>query len=343
MPTQWNYPEAFIQGEVGINNITGVTSRDRTSFDSPVLFGSFSPGNFSVDNAHIEDYYLSTTDIVPNFYSGLFPSCYPSYGKDRVLTGNNINISLRNPNNEFTRANVIVFGGEGDAYTKNVMNITNIHIYDYNNGFYIPFVIDGAVNDDVYITNILIEDSTLNFYASSYNAFNKLIIKNYTYQNTIGMTYAGIYTLLGSYVEIDGATIKNYTGTTNPVNPIFTFNNFEATEYKFNSINIQDSNLLESELVNFNKAFIKMEITNSLISNSTIASGKSLITLATVKHFEVANYTINGFTNSDLVNDGSTVIRVNAIDMDSEYDTEIFHVSFHLITNSRTFLWATHR
>jgi hypothetical protein len=92
---------------------------------------------------------------------------------NRILKGSNINISLKNPDLVTNRVNIVVFGGEGDIYTKNTMYFDNIFIHDYYYGFYIPFVIGGSVNDDVYIQNVVVDNTVNNHFVLGVNESNK--------------------------------------------------------------------------------------------------------------------------------------------------------------------------
>jgi hypothetical protein len=51
---------------------------------------------------------------------------------------NDVHISLKNPNNELNRFNTFIVGTNGNFYTQNHMNLTNIFVHDYNEGALFP-------------------------------------------------------------------------------------------------------------------------------------------------------------------------------------------------------------
>ena len=68
-----NYPEANITNEAKIENATLMMTKERTSGESPLLFGSTGPENITITNYDFRDHYTVVTKLdatVANFILG---------------------------------------------------------------------------------------------------------------------------------------------------------------------------------------------------------------------------------------------------------------------------------
>jgi len=128
------------------------------------------------------------------------------------------------------------------------------------------------------------------------------------------------------HVEIKDVILMNFTGSSTPDTGIFTFNNYPLTYTEVTGIHVSDSVLLKSPII---ENFVPIEsflLQNLTLSNVSTTSGESIIVLSNIKHTEFSNFTFMSVFNSDSDNEGSAIIKITSIDLDSEYDTEIIKV-----------------
>lgn len=107
----------------------------------------------------------------------------------------NIAIALRNPRNELNRMNSFLIGANGNPYTLNHMDISNVYVHDVNYAAIFPAVFQGNSNDDVSIKNIVFERANTLHYGIGIGYLGTGIVRNLTYQNTEGLSQPVVYTV----------------------------------------------------------------------------------------------------------------------------------------------------
>jgi hypothetical protein len=326
MPIEWNYPGAHTQGILYAKNITGVTSKDRTTLSTPVFLYSHSLGNFTVDSLHIEDFYGLSSVLRMNIFLVAVPFWMTSDITQRHFLVNDVHISLKNPNNELNRFNTFIVGTNGNFYTQNHMNLTNIFVHDYNEGALFPLGSAWNLNDELYITNLQYDNSKMNDYGVLLAYWGLIVIKDLTYQNTVGMSLPLVYTVGLRDIQYYDSVIKNFTGPSVSQYSLIYMQNGRRTGTKFDGIRIEDSQMFGTQLINLVPITFQVSLTNFLISNSSISSGKSLIYLTNVRSVIISNYTITQFVSSDEGNDPSIILMINLIDLNGTYQHEIYEV-----------------
>jgi hypothetical protein len=237
----------------------------------------------------------------------------------------NIVVSVKNPRKESARTVILVTGSNGSAYFPILTNFTNIYIHDYYGSLF-PLGGGGTPMDEINFNNITIQNSVGVSYLMLFVFLKTVRISNFTYQNSIGQEYAIINLMYIHQIEVTQFKLKNITGSLNPVNSLLTFIDFGASKYSLNEITIEDSHFFKSTLWSQASNTEVVTLSNFVISNSTISSGQSLISLASIKHAVIANYTVIGFTTSDTDNDETVMIRINSMDLQSDYDAELYEV-----------------
>jgi uncharacterized protein (UPF0276 family) len=60
---------------------------------------------------------------------------------ERHIDLNNVNLSLRNPNRDVNRFNLLITGVLQNAYIKNYINITNFYVHDIIYGSSFPLAV----------------------------------------------------------------------------------------------------------------------------------------------------------------------------------------------------------
>lgn len=311
--------------------MTGVTSTDRTFGHSPQLVATRSTGNVTFDTIDLSDYYSELIDRTPDFHARIYTTCFPPEGYGRTIDTHNVNISLRNPNNATNRFQIFVLGGTKDTPTKNIINMTNLYIHDVNNALFYPFAIVPAVIDEVHISDLVFDNVVVQTHAFVMAFALDLYVKNVTVRNTVGMDYAFIQFLTNTNIYVNGLTVTNFTGSNSPIDPLLKLNDGSNVYYEFREFTVMNSQLNGASVIYSTRTVEKFVLSDFTFSNVTISSGESIIKLDNIQHATISNYTITSVVNSDTVNDGSSVILISAMDLNSNYETEEISVS----TNSQ--------
>jgi hypothetical protein len=236
-------------------------------------------------------------------------------------------MSLRNPNNATNRFNIFVLGGTRDTPTKNIINMTNLHIHDVNNGLFYPFAIVPANIDEVHISDVVFDNVVYQTHAFVMAFALDLYVTNVTVENIANMDYAFIQFLINTNIYVKGFTVTNFTGTNSPIDPLFKLNDGSNVYYEFSEIHVMDSSLNAASVIHSTRVVEKFVLTDFTFSNVSIKSGESIIKLENIKHATISNYTVTNVVNSDSVNDGSSVVLILSMDLNSTYETEEISVS----------------
>jgi len=88
---------------------------------------------------------------------------------------------------------------------------------------------------------------------------------------------------------------------------------------------------------NFYSTFASLdyfELVNVHFSRVSIAGGESLVVLDDIKHLLFINMTFENITYSDTVNEGSAIILLNSLNLNSNVTTELYKVSLPFVDNS---------
>jgi hypothetical protein len=135
-----------------------------------------------------------------------------------------------------------------------------------------------------------------------------------------------VYTVGLRDIQYYDSVIKNFTGPSVSQYSLIYMQNGRRTGTKFDGIRIEDSQMFGTQLINLVPITFQVSLTNFLISNSSISSGKSLIYLTNVRSVIISNYTITQFVSSDEGNDPSIILMINLIDLNGTYQHEIYEV-----------------
>jgi hypothetical protein len=325
MPTSWNYPEAYFLSETYVKNLTGVTSKARTNSADPILFWNYTPGNATFETVDLEDYYHSINAIGVAVSNALFLSCNPDLDLVKQINVNDIKTSLANIPGNLDKSLSFGWGSNGNNYMKIVTNITNFYIHDYL-GASFPFAAGGSATDELYILSTVWDNWVSQTFLIFAVLFEKVVIENATFENSVGHAYPLMSGYLINNLELSQIKLKNFTGTSNPVTSLISYTDFGTSTYTFDGFTIENWRFLKSSLFFHPTSINFVTLTNMVIANSTISSGQSLMTMAQIKHAVISNYTVDGFTASDTDNSETVLLRINSIDLQSSYDTELYEV-----------------
>jgi hypothetical protein len=91
-------------------NITGITSRDRTTITTPPLITFGTLGNITMDTIYSEDIYGLSSLFRGIIYLSAAANCMSAEIVERHIDINNIYLSLKNPNKDVNRFNLFVAG-----------------------------------------------------------------------------------------------------------------------------------------------------------------------------------------------------------------------------------------
>jgi hypothetical protein len=233
---------------------------------------------------------------------------------------------MPNPENDSQKTLAVIWGSSSDNYIKIISNFTNYHLYDYRGASY-PLAAGGAPTDEVYLENILYENSVGAYHLSYMIYFGTMQWKNLTYKDSSGQQYALVFGFIVGNVNIIDFHIQNVTGSMNPMSSLVSLTDSAKSIHSLDGIYIENSKFLKTRLFLHPSSINLVTLNNFVITNSTMSSGQSLVSISNTFHSVVSNYTINGFTTSDTDNDETLIVRIGSLDLQSSYDTEIFEVS----------------
>jgi hypothetical protein len=140
-----------------VKNLTGVTSRDRTTTKLAYLYADHMTGNKSFDFIFMEDYYHLTSVTTRGFYVLMVPNCAPDIDTIQYMNYSNVELSLNNPEKNSLKASTMIMGSNQSNYVKIISIFTNFHIHDHHSPLY-PLVWMSAPHDLMYASNITIDD-----------------------------------------------------------------------------------------------------------------------------------------------------------------------------------------
>jgi hypothetical protein len=327
----WNYPEAYIEGKVFAKNITGITSRDRTTTSTHSFITSSTIGNITMDTIYSEDIYGLSSIFRGIINLSAATYCMSSEMVGRHIDINNIYFSLRNPNTDVNRFNTFVTGVLQNDYIKNFINITNFYAHDIVYGSSFPLAVSWNLGDEVYLNDITYDNVITNDFGLLLINSRFSVFRNFTFINTDGMTFPIIYAYGSGRYEINDFSIKNFTGVANAPYSLITLQSPQTTQIQFDGVFVENSQMFGSRLINLATSFFHVVLKGVSISNSTISSGKDLIYLSKVRSIDISEWTISKFVNSDDANDISKVLSIGSIDLSGDYQDELYEVRWLVI------------
>lgn len=330
-----NYPEAYIDASAYYDNITVITSRDRTNSKSPQVLLPRLPGNTTFRNINVYDTYGSLIDANPQIQAGLWPAWDPMSESPRYVIWDNITSSLRNPDFLPDRYNVFTFFGSPSSVRKSYIQFSNMFYLDFKSFFFWAIYIGCSVLDDMTYTNGVFS----NYYVGgSYlwagQDWKSVFMKNLIFENSIGNAYQGVSMIDVQDIIFNNITLRNITGTQVPITSFITTNRSPSTSLIIDGLIIDDWSFLMSNFYSTFASLDYFELMNVHFSRVSIAGGESLVVLDDIKHLLFINMTFENIINSDTVNEGSAIILLNSLNLNSNVTTELYKVSLPFVDNS---------
>ena len=191
-----------------------------------------------------------------------------------------------------------------------------------------------APRDNVVYTNSTFSD----YYADQQYIWgarfcNSIVIRNFLFENAIGNPYQGIAVIDIANIEIYNTTLRNVTGSQFPLSAFMTTNRSPSTSLIIDGVTIIDCPFLMTTFYSTYASLDYFELVNVHFSNVSISSGQSLVILDDIKHLLLTNMTFENVINSDSINEGSAIILLNSLNLNSDITTEIYEVSFSFTQN----------
>jgi hypothetical protein len=329
MPTEWNYPEAYLLGETFIKNLTGITSRDRTNRKPAYLYGDYLPGNKSIDTVSMEDYYQTVNVATRSFYPFVVPTCIPDLDVVQHMDISNFTMSLKNPDHDPSRTMAIIWGTAGGNYMKIVLNLNNFYLYDIEGAAY-SIGLGGTAIDETYVSNFVVDNwnTANNLIFGTYSG--KVVMRNITYTNSKNQNYAFIFMLFIDNVELHQIHIQNFTGSLSPISSLISFRSGGLPTYTLDEITLVDSKLFKTSVFAIYSPINVISLVNIFLSNSTISSGYELFYFSRINHAVIFNNTVENFGTSDSENEGTIIVKINSLNLDSDYENELYEVGLRI-------------
>ena len=220
--------------------------------------------------------------------------------------------------------------GSPNSLTKTFFEIKNTIYTKMNAYFYGAFTLICSPIDDLIYTNSTFSDfyCDQNFVWMTRNC-NSVIIKNFMFENAIGNRYQGIQIFQSQYIQMNNITLRNVTGAEFPVTPFITTNISPSTSLIIDTVTVEDCPFLMNKLYVTLASIGYFELVNVHFSNVSIAGGESIMVLDDIKHLVLTNLTFENVINSDTTNEGSAIILLNSLNLNSNVSTQVYEVSIH--------------
>jgi len=160
--------------------MTFVTSSDRTIIESPSLLGSAFPFLVEFNDIMYADHYSFVADQTPGIWAFSLPFCIPTEGAPKVVNMSNFTMSVRYTQLAVEKYNAIMIGGSATEYSQVIAHVSNFDIFDitgqFNNILYIPM----TANDQLFMTDIMVTNSSLDGMFYFVDGANKLVAERIT-------------------------------------------------------------------------------------------------------------------------------------------------------------------
>lgn len=308
-----------------MKNLTGVTSKDRTTSNLAYFYEDHMVGNKSFDYIFMEDYYQLTSLATRSFYVIMVATCNPDIDDVMYMNYSNFEITLNNPEKNPLKTSAMIMGSNQGNIIQIISVFKNFHIYDVDSQSY-SLVWMAALHDIMYTYNLTLDNvnSAKNLMFISF--YKETYVNDFTYKNSANQIGQLVRFFFMNKLQISDFKLQNYTGEANPVAAMLEFFDRTETTVLLDNFQIENCNLKRSRLILGSLLTDAVTISNFRISNSTMTSGDSFIKFPRISQFEVSNVTIHGFETSDFDNSETHLFGIEELNLGSDYPTEVFEV-----------------
>ena len=212
--------------------------------------------------------------------------------------------------------------------------ISNMVSSKFNCYYFGVFNLVCSASDTATFTNISFSDYYIDqSFVWGARMCNSAVFKNFLFENAIGNQYQAISVIGTQNIEIYNVTMRNITGSEFPLSSLITTNTSPSTSLIIDRVTIEDCRFLSTKFYATLAPLDYFEFVNINFSNVSITSGESLVVLDDIKHLLFTNMTFDNVINSDTTNEGSTIILLNSLNLNSDITTEVYEVGFNSIEN----------
>ena len=228
----------------------------------------------------------------------------------------------------------MLFFGSPNGHQPTHFQFSNTFMSKIDSSYYAAIYFGCSPTDEVIYTDGVFSDY---FIGQSYlweGQFCKsIVMRNMIFENSIGNQYQSISLNNAQNIELYNITLKNITGSEFPQTSFITTNKFPSTSFIIDGVTIEDCSFLATKLYATYASLDYFELVNVHFSNVTITSGESLVVLDNIKHLLLKNMTFDNVSNSDTINEGSAIILLNSLNLNSDVTTEVYEVGLKSIDN----------
>jgi hypothetical protein len=331
--TTCNYPEAALDGQYIVENLTVITSTDRTFVDNPSMVYYAGPGNVTTKNLDFTDHYLTVTNPKGTILFPVTSDCQPNDGRLKTIDVHNASYSVTN-NPNYQKYSVIFINLRENAYRQINVNLT---LQNFSNIQNVPaqwMLWVGSGKEQLAFSSSLVNNSINTEPIIRIVLFRALNIQNLTFSN-IPSTHDVPALLLefNYYVNADSLSFDNVHGTTSSSNAIISLNNLYFTYTYFGSISVRNWNLKLKSLMKNLSTLDSLIIHNGTFSNITLSSGSSLVASGRIKSISFTELKFIEISVSDNTDTSSKILSLETVDLNSTLASLIDSIS---ISNSQT-------
>ena len=331
-PINCNYPGADLINTIYFNNITGFTSNKRTLYSSPRLILYKGPGNFTWNNVNVLNYGTSYQDSTITSSFSTSSSCMPNDGVLQTIDFHNWALTMPNLPIGTNLLNGISIRSDYNLYRKSLSNVTDFSFKDFIPAFGTMILATGTYNQDIYLSNINVNNFSSLYSLISIYSFKKVIINGMTYDgwmNTYATSLVAAYSL---YVEIHNINFNNYTYLVSPeVSALMSLLNIQITATIIDNVIVSNSNLHYAKSIYLLNQLNTLVLTNFKFLNISQNQGSSMIYSVGVQTLLFSNHTFTNIYSLDTADDSSTMLNIQSFDLAASSNSSISNIA---ITNS---------
>ncbi|CAI2367919.1 unnamed protein product [Moneuplotes crassus] len=326
-----NYPEAYKSPTIDIDGLRFITSRDRTTGSNPNGIATNHAGSITIKNLDVEDYYSTLSSISASFFYTVQATCTPDDGLIQTGTFENFSISVKNDRGD--KINPIALDISNIHYRSIVSTFENIEFFGYQRTMFTPALFTGTPLDILNINSLSMKDSFFFSDAIKISFFQKVTFGSLASQSTVFENIGAFtdYFLVLFYVgqvEISNFKFQNVTGPFSRSLSFIYLNNMHSTPTKIENIQVSYYNFWNGGLISVISSLERIEIQNITISDSNTNSKIPIIEATSLKSFFVSDFHIKNVNVNDQNDEDSTILRVNAIDLQTTLNSTLENINF---------------
>ena len=215
-------------------------SRDKIVVDNPSLLAYNGPGNLTMTNYVVTDFYATIVKVAGTIVDTIFPFCTPDDDLNRVSILDHGFYSLKGNMNVGVRMNTLALLYSLNHYRPQTTYVSNHYFDDYEIPPVPPVFVDGSSMDDLYYSDSVHRNYIPMNMFIDLTGYRKVIFNNLTFSGVPQANSPAIRITGVNHFELTSINFKNYNGSISSSIPVITLTNGFETNTIIHELNIQN-------------------------------------------------------------------------------------------------------